>query len=185
MSNQTWDQTVITATGDGGSLSNSSVATSLLPTSARWLMPANFLYVGSMFRFTAAGRISNIVTSPGLLTLDLRLGGTVVFNGGAMQLSTTAHTTIPWYWEGILTARAIGASANFMGQGKFSSQAANISGADPTTGHSMLLTPNTTPAVGTNFDSTGSLQWDLFATFGTANAGNLIQLHQFGLEAMN
>lgn len=185
MSRQSWEQGVAWAESDGSALANTTTATSLLPTAARWLMPANFLDVGSMFRFKAAGRISNIVTTPGTLTLDLRLSGTVVFNGGAMQLSTTAHTNVPFIWEGLLTCRAIGASANLMGQAEFKSQAANISGADPTTGHSLLLTPNTAPAVGTNFDSTGSLQWDLFGTWSIANSGNSIQVHQWILEALN
>lgn len=185
MSRQSWEQGVAWAEADGAALSNSVSPTSILPTAARWLMPANFLDTGSMFRFKAAGRISNIVTTPGTVTLDLRLSGTVVFNGGAIQLSTTAHTNVPFFWEGIVTARSIGASANFIGQAAFTSQAANISAGDPTTGHSILMTPNTAPAVGTNFDSTGSLQWDLFATFSIANAGNSIQLHQYILEALN
>lgn len=185
MSRQTWQQAVITAESDGNALSNTTTATSILPTHARWLMPANFLDVGMAFRFRAFGRLSNVATTPGTLTLDLRLGGAVVFNGGAMQLSTTAHTSVPFEWEGMLTTRAIGGAANLLGQAKFFSQAANLSGADPTSGHSFLMTPNTAPAVGTNFDSTASAQWDLFAAFSIANAGNGLTLHQFVLEALN
>ena len=55
-----------------------------------------------------AGQISNVVTTPGTLTLDFRLGSVVAFNGGAMQLSTTAHTTVPFIAEFLLTARAVG-----------------------------------------------------------------------------
>jgi hypothetical protein len=173
-------QSLISSQGDGSALSNSGVATSILPAHAKLTLPANYLdYIGRRIKVHAQGNISNIVTTPGTLTLDLRLGATVVFNGGAMQLSTTAHTTVPWWWDVELTLRAVGSSANFMGQGKFTSQAANISSSDPTTGHSTLLTPNTTPAVGSNFDSTTALVLDLFATFSIANAGNAIAVNQY------
>lgn len=175
-----FEQCLITAQGDGSALSASASATSILPGAAKLTVPANYLdYVGRSLRVVAYGRVSNIVTTPGTLTLDLRLGGTVVFNGGAMQLSTTAHTNVPWKWDVDLTVRAIGASASLMGQGVFLSQAASISAADPTSGHSLLLTPNTAPAVGTTFNSTSALVLDLFATFSVSDAGNAITLHQY------
>lgn len=173
-------QSLIAAQVDGSALSNSVAATSLLPASAKYTFPANYFdFIGRTLRIKAAGRVSNIVTTPGTLTLDLRLGATVIFNGGAMQLSTTAHTNVPWWWEVMLTVRAVGSSANFMGQSVFMSQAANISSADSTTGHSLLLAPNSAPAVGNNFDSTAAQQLDLFGTFSIANAGNSVTLHQF------
>lgn len=176
-------QSLITAQSDGTALANSTSATSILPAQAKLTFPANYLdYIGRSFRVVAAGRISNIVTTPGTLTLDLRLGSTVVFNGGAMQLSTTAHTTVPWWWEVELTVRAVGSAASLMGQGIFFSQAASISGADPTTGHSLLLTPNTAPAVGNTFDSTASLTLDCFAKFSVADPANAVTLHQFKVQ---
>lgn len=186
MSRQTWEQAVMTAEADGTALSNSTTPTSLLPTGARWLMPANFLDIGMVVRARALLRLSNIVTTPGTLTLDLRLGGTVVFSGGAMQLSTTAHTNVPLRWEADLTVRAIGSAANLMGQGVALAQAISATAvADSTTSHNMLMTPNTAPVVGANFDSTASQQWDLFGTFSIANAGNAVTLHQFALEVLN
>lgn len=176
-------QSLITAQTSGSALANSTVATTILPSQAKLTLPANYLdYIGRSFRVMAAGRVSNIVTTPGTLTLDLRLGATVVFNGAAMQFSTTAHTDVPWMWEVELTVRAIGASASLMGQGVFFSQAASISGADPTTGHSLLLTPNTAPVVGNTFDSTASLVLDMFAKFSVNDPGNSITLHQFKVQ---
>jgi hypothetical protein len=177
-------QSLISAQVDGSALSSSSSATSLLPAQAKLTLPANYLdYAGRTLRVRAAGRISNIVTTPGTLTLDVRLGGTVVFNGGAMQLSTTAHTTVPWWWEVMLTVRGVGSSATLMGQGIFFSQAANISSSDAATGHSLLMSPNSTPAVGTSFDSTAAQQMDLFGTFSVSNAGNAITLHQYEVQS--
>jgi hypothetical protein len=187
MSFQSWQQTLITAQSDGAALSNSTSATSILPAAAKFTLPANLLQIGTAIRVRAAGRVSNIVTTPGTLTLALMFGATTVFSGGAMQLSTTAHTNVPWDLEALLTCRAIGngTNANLMGQGRFFSQAASISGADPTTGHSFLMAPNTAPAVGTGFDSTAAQQVDLLATFSIANAGNALTLHQYVLELLN
>jgi len=44
--------------------------------------------------------------------------------------------------------------------------------------------PNTTPAVGTGFDSTVSMVVDMFGTFSLNNA-NAIQLHQYWLYEVN
>ena len=187
MSRQTWVETFRASKSQGASLSNSTTPTSLLPTADKITLPNNLLEPGKVIRVTATGRISNIVTTPGTLTLDIRLGAVVAFNGGAMQLSTTAHTTVPFWWQALLTVRAEGSStsANLIGQAVMLSQAVSISGADPTTGHSLLLTPNTTPAAGTGFDSTASQTVDLFGTFSIANAGNLVGLEQFVLESLN
>ncbi len=177
-------QSLITAAGDGPALSNSSSATSILPAQAKLTLFANYLdFVGRKLKITAQGRISNIATTPGTLQLQVKLGSTVVFDGGAMQLSTTAHTNVPWWLDIALTVRAVGSSANLMGQGWFMSQAANISGADSTTGHSVLLIPNTAPAVGNSFDSTTGQVLDLFATFSVANAGNALTLHQYEVQS--
>jgi|SRR6185437_1372093 len=186
MSRQRWQETLISAQVAGSSLSNSSSATSILPSQAKFVIPANFLNdIGTGLRIRSFGQVSNIVTTPGTLTLDFRLGGTVVFTTGAMQLSTTAHTNVPFRLDVDLVLRASGSASNFMGQGLFFSQAANISGADSTTGHSFLMAPNSAPAVGNNFDATASQPADLFATFSIANSGNAITLQMYTLESLN
>ena len=177
-------QSLVSAQSDGAALANSTSATSLLPGQAKLTLPANYLdYIGRRLRVTAQGRVSNIVTTPGTLTLDLRLGSTVVFNGGAMQMSTTAHTDVPWWWEVVMTVRVIGGSAALMGQGMFHSQAASISAADPTSGHSFLMTPNTAPANGSTFDSTTGLVLDLFGKWSVNDPGNSITLHQYEVQS--
>ena len=186
MANQYWYTSALaSAQGDGASLSNSTTPTSLLPAQAKFTFPANSLLVGNTFHVIAAGRISNIVTTPGTITLDFRMGSTVAVNLGAMQMSTTAHTTLPWFLDAMFTVRSIGSStsATLFGQSTVSSQALSLTAvADSTTTPANLLAPNVTPVVGTGFDSTVSNIFDLFATFSIANAGNLIQLHQFELS---
>lgn len=188
MSLNSWVEVLRAEKAQGTSLSNSTTATSLLPTADKITLPNNFFTPGRSFRITATGRISNIVTTPGTLTLDIRLGAVVAFNAGAMQLSTTAHTTVPFWWDVLLTCRAEGSStsANLIGLSRLTSQAISATAvADSTTTHGSLCAPNTTPAAGTGFDSTSALTVDVFGTFSVANAGNLVGLEQLVIEALN
>lgn len=191
MSMQSWQETLIQANSDGSALSASTSATSLLPAAAKFTMPANFLRVGSVLRVRFAGRLSNLVTTPGTLTIELRMGPTstiAAFSSGAMQMSSTAHSNVPIVGEIMLTCRAIGNStnANFMGQGWALSQALSLTAvADSTTTPAHLLMPNTAPAVGTGFDSTVANVVDLFGTFSVNSASNSITIHQYTLEAVN
>lgn len=188
MSATSWMEVRKSAQGDGPSLSNSTTATSILPAQSKYTIPANEIAIGSVIRICAIGRLSNIVTSPGTLTLDVRFGSIIVFNGGAMQMSTTAHTTLPIWIDIALTVRAVGngTTANLMGQGRAMSQGLSLTAVtDSTTTIATLMMPNTTPAVGNGFDSTATQTVDLFATFNTANAGNLIQIHQYAFEIDN
>jgi hypothetical protein len=171
---------------DGPSLSNSAAATSILPANAKQPIPGGLLNKpGQKMRFRCTCRLSNIVTTPGTLQLQLKFGSVVVYDTAAMQLSTTAHTTVPFRLEVDLQLRTPGNVAAFLGLGFAISQALNISGADSTTTHTTLMVPNSTPAVGNTFDSTASSICDLVATFSVANAGNLIQLHDFGIDSAN
>lgn len=189
-----YSETLVQAAGDGPSLSGSAAATSILDPSWKPLIKPEFWGqgLGKKLRLRGWGRLSNIVTTPGTLTLDVRLGPTspatiIVFNGAAMQLSTTAHTTLPFDFDIALRTTALGSgtSAKMKGLMRATGQQLSISAADPTSGHSTLLAPNATPADGTGFDSTVNNILDLFATFSIANAGNLIQLHDYELVAVN
>jgi hypothetical protein len=135
---------------------------------------------------TVAGQISNVVTTPGTLTLDVKFGSTIVFTTGAVQMSTTVHTTLPFWWDCLLTCRSIGAStsATLMGQSKLHGQMILTSGADITT-HGTALAPNTTPAAGTGFASTSAQVVDLFATFSVNTSATNISVQQYVLESVN
>lgn len=188
MANNSWQTLKMVARGDGPSLSGSAAPTSIWPVADRVIIPANSLFIGKAFRLTAFGRLSNIVTTPGTLTLDLKFGSVIVYSTGAMQLSTTAHTTLPWMLEAMLVCRSIGNSTNatMFGQGRANSQCLSLTAvADSTTTPAALLAPNTTPAVGTGFDSTADNSVDLYATFSVSNAGNLILAHGIFLEDLN
>jgi hypothetical protein len=186
MSSNSWNQTLITAQVDGTALTNTTTATSLLPAAAKFTMPANYLKIGDVIRIKARGRVSTVVTTPGTLTLDVRFGSTVVFNGGAMNLNTTAQTNATWVLDVDLVVRSIGASttATVLGVGEWKSRAIIGSAAVASGGVPVTPLPDTAPAVGTGFDSTTSFTIDLFGTWSVANAANSIQVHQFELALL-
>lgn len=190
MSVNTWVETLITAQVDGTALTNSTSATSIIPAAAKFTLPSNFFEkIGKTIRIRAGGRISTVTTTPGNLTLDVRLNSTpiVVFTTGTMSLNTTAQTNASWLFDVFLTCRAIGSgtSANLMGMGEWKSRAVLGSAAVGSGGDGLDVQPDTAPAVGTGFDSTAANVVDLFATFSVANAANSIQLHMYSLESMN
>ena len=111
MSSQTWREVLINSQIDGTAHANSTTATSIIPAAAKDTRPTNFFNIGRMLEITARGRISNIVTTPGTLTLDVRFGGVVVFTGGAVSLTHTAKTNVTWSFDAFLTCRTIGSAA--------------------------------------------------------------------------
>lgn len=185
MSLQTWQETLITAQGDGSALT-AAAAASCLPAAAKFTLPANyFSAVGKTIRITATGRISCVVTTPGTARYDVRMGGTVVADTAAMSLNIVAKTNVPWMLQLVLTARAIGSSGNLMWGGLWTSEA-GINTAVPTTGPGpggFNLPFNSAPAVGSSFDTTASQVVDLFFTQTVATGS--MTLHQYILESLN
>lgn len=182
MSLQSWSETLVTAQSDGTALASSTTATSIIPAAAKFTLPANFFSIGKQLRIVSRGRISTVVTTPGSLTLDIRLGSTVAFSTQAQLLNIVAKTNVTWEFYVLLTCRQIGTSANLMGIGSFSSEA--VIGA--TAGFpSQVFCPISAPVVGTGFDSTTSQVIDHFATFSISNAVNALTLHQYQVEALN
>jgi hypothetical protein len=179
---QDWQATLIQAQSDGTAVTGTSEG-SLLPGQAKFTLPANFLtYVGQTLRIRASGRISNIATTPGTLTLRVKFGSIVVAASSANQLNTTARTNETWVLEWSLTTRSVGqtTTATFMHTGQMTTGSAAV-GASPLVGTWMI--PATAPAVGTGFDSTIANVVDLAAIFSLS--GNSIQAHQFALESIN
>src|SRR5690348_552712 len=75
-------------------------------------LPANYLKVGSCFRVRAMGGLSNIVTTPGTVAFQIMMGSIVAWTSGNIQMSTTAHTLIPFNLEVMLRVDSIGASTS-------------------------------------------------------------------------
>lgn len=182
MPSMNWLEPLSTMQGAGISLASFTTATSMLAPQAKHTIAADDWYVGRPLMVWGAGQISNVVTAQPTFTFDVRLGSSVQWSSGAMLTSTTVHTTVPFWFEVMMTCRAIGATANLMVQGWIASRAFIDLGATAditTSGHPFLVAPETTPAVGSNFDSSTSLVLDSFCACQTSNAGNAVQLQQY------
>lgn len=183
MATQGFRERILEVTEDGTALANSTTATSILAAARKIAtLPAGYFdELGKRICFEFSGRISTVVTTPGTLTLALRLGSIDVFSSGAMSLNTTAQTNTHWSLKGELVARALGtgtATTLFPKGCRFRSHAV-IGSSGPTAGGAgtHMLPYNTAPAVGSGFDNSVSQLIDLYATWSVANASNSIQLH--------
>jgi hypothetical protein len=180
-----WQETLAWAYADGPALNTSTTATSIIPTGAKFTLPANYFnFVGKGLRVVLLGRMSNMNPTPGTFTIDLRLGSVVACNSGALALNTTAAKTNVVF-KAVLnaTCRAIGngTNANLMFQWDVSSEAFALAA----TGVGNVFGPASAPAVGTGFDSTAAQAVDILGTFSVSNAANGITIHQYLLEGIH
>ena len=178
-----WPTTLITSQIDGTAVT-AAAATTLLPPAALKTLPPNFFdVIGKQLRIRATGRISSVITTPGTARFDVRLGGTVVFDGLAVLLdSVAAHTNVGWILDITLTCRVIGTSASLFGQGTWVCE--DILGVPATAPKGVLtaiLPWNSAPAVGATFNSTISQQLDLFFTQTVATGS--CTCHQFSADS--
>lgn len=172
-----WNATLQTQAAAGAALTNSTTATSILPGQAKFTLPAQSLQmVGQKIRVKASGRISSAAATPGTLTLDLRFGSIIVFNGGASPTLATSGTNLTWRAEMELYLATVGSgtAATMYGTGELKS--AILSATVP-----LMLLPVSAPAPGTGFDSTIANVVDMFATFSVASASNSIRCDDFEL----
>jgi hypothetical protein len=190
MPNQGWLEVLASSQVAGASLASFTTAVSMLPTPARHTIPADEWWIGRTIYIKAAGYVGNIVTSQPTFTVDVRFGTIatpiVVFNMGAMLTSTTAHTTVPWYLDLMMTCRSIGSgtAGTMIGQGVLTSRAFLDTGATAdlvTGGHPTLTVPETTPAVGTGFDTNTANVVDLFVACSASSASNTWRCEQYAL----
>jgi hypothetical protein len=159
-------------------------------------IPGNTLIVGSKFRVKAWGGLSNIVTTPGTVTFQIMMGTlaspTVAWSSGAIQLSTTAHTLIPFDLEVTLrvdsvseVAGSTATAAKFIGGGKLNGIMFTVgAGADSTTVVGQFPVPAGAPAAGSGFDSSVANLLDFWTGFSISNAGNGVQIYDYTVEQL-
>lgn len=189
---QSWQETLVTQQAAGTLFNTYTTAKSVINPQALWTMPAGYLSIGKKFRVVCKGNISNIVTTPGLMNFQVKLGPTAniaVFDTGNIQLNATAHTLLPFWLETELTCRSLGNATNatLLGLGNVTGRMFTMTAGqtDDAQGMQTLLAPATSMAVGTGFDSTVANIMDLWAGFTISNAGNGIQVHSYAVEALN
>lgn len=189
MSLQTWQETLVSQQGAGTAFNTYTAAKSVINPQALWVMPAGYLSVGKMLKITAFGSISNIVTTPGTINFQVKIGTVAAFDTGAIQLNATAHTTLPFWIEVVLSCRSIGSGtgSTFMSYSSVTGRMFTLTAGqvDDPQGMQGLIVPTTAPAVGTGFDSTIANIVDLWAGFSISNVGNQIQTQLYKIESLN
>lgn len=173
-------QVIASAYTDGPTLT-AAAAASCVPTYVPTTLPAGYWQIGRMWRLTAAGRISSVVTTPGTARFDLRLGGVIAWDSLAIALNAAAVVTQGWWLDVLLTCVSVGSGtlATLKGQGNFRSL--DIVG-EHGHGSNMSLPVGTPGAAGTGFNSQSALTLDFFFTQ-TVATGSLI-VHQFLIEQL-
>ena len=186
---QTWSQVIANQIAAGTSLNTYTTAKSVINPQALVSLPPNYLFPGKQLRVTAVMGISNVVTSQRTFTFQVMCGTIVVWTSGAITTTTTAHTLIPAKLVVDLRVDSVGSgtAAKFLGQGILTGQMWVYSGAtaDSTAGLATLMVPNTTPAVGTGFDSTIANVLDFWVGLSASESTTGLQVFEYYVEDLN
>lgn len=188
MPGQSWQQTLVTQQAAGTLFTTYTTAKSVINPQALITLPAGdaFWRIGKKLVVKFKAGVSNIVTTPGLFNVQVKIGSAVVYDSGNMQLNATAHTTLPLWGEIELTCRSLGSgtAATLMGLGQFTGiMLTRTAGqTDDVQGMQTLVAPATAMAVGAGFDSTIANIMDLWVGFTISNAGNGIQIQTYAVE---
>jgi hypothetical protein len=189
MSLYSWHETLVTQQAAGTLFNTYTTAKTVLNAQALYTLPAGWWYVGRKLCVRVQGAVSNLVTTPGTMNFQVKMGSVAAFDSGSIQLNATAHTTIPFWLDIDLTCRAVGNStnANLMGLGLLVGKMFTLTAGqtDDAQGHMPITVPVTAPAVGTGFDSTIANIVDFFVGFSISNAANGVQIQQYELIAKN
>jgi hypothetical protein len=185
MSRQFWQEALWWATASGTAVANSTTETILF---SNVTIPANYLQDGRVIRLTAQGGYG----TTGTPTLQLRLrwggvAGTVIAATGAITTPSGAgggaSMTALWNVRLLLQTRSNGSAGTLMVNGElqlFTTGTAAGSEYPFASGS----TGGTTP-VATAVDLTADTALSITAQWGTANAANSIQGHEYVGESLN
>lgn len=179
-----WEEVIYTPNADGTAIT-AAAETILLPD---FSVPASYLTVGKVLKYTIMGRQSTAITTPGTITLRLRWGGVagvvVVASGAFAPDPTAAATSLTWMVEWWMQCRAVGATGSAMGFGRV--EWSDYDDATTTTivgNLNMRMAPTSAPAVATIDTVTADKL--LSATYQSSVATASAQTHFAILEACN
>jgi hypothetical protein len=178
-----WEEVIYTPVNDGTAIT-AAAETILIPD---FSIPAGYLTVGKVLKYTIMGRQSTAITTPGTITLRLRWGGVagvvVVVSGAFAPDPTAAATNLTWMVEYWMQARTVGATGTAMGFGRVEWSDYDDASATSIVGNlNMRMAPTSAPAVAT-IDTT--LDKLLSATYTETAATGSVQAHFAILEACN
>lgn len=173
------------ANADGASLTNTVTATSILHGSGKASLAGGALDVGTTLKVLLFGSMGVGASGAGNLTLDIRIGGTVVTAFGTMSLRTSSLSTQAFSAELTGTVQTVSTSAQFMSGMRFEGPQA-LGGTNATTSAAVLVLPTAGPSTNANFwDATANGALDVFATWSVATSGNILLVRRSEIWLMN
>jgi hypothetical protein len=164
--------------GAGAALANSASATDISP-APQYVVPANTLYAGQKWRFTAHGILSTAASGNPTLTLGVYYGGvagTALLTSGALTV-TASLTNAPWRCTADMEVRSTGSSGTTWSDGLVY---------NPTS--LTALTPQFMPATQTQpvtINTTTANGLTLGATWSSAVAGTSVTCEGWVIELLN
>ncbi len=185
MSRQFWEEALAWATASGTAVASSTTETILFPNVT---IPANYMQDGRCLRLRLFGGYGT--TGTPTLTFTVRWGGvsgTVISKSGAITTGSGvgggASMTALWSMEVLLQVRSNGASGTLMTNGELS---LNTTGTAAGSSYPLASgsTGGTTP-VAVAADLTADTALSVTVTWGTNNAANSIQGHNYTIESLN
>lgn len=182
MSLQTWEEALHSSIDNATQISNTTTETIMVPDTP---IPARYWYPGRTLKATLRGALSNVVTTPGTLTLRARYGGvagTLLVASDALTLNTTARTNSQVVIEFLLTCRANGWSST---SGSLWTTGFACLGLSAATIGRMDNIPGSNAAVVSSLNLIDAGTLSLTAQFSVATNPTNLMINQFVLEALN
>lgn len=179
MSRQFWAETIAWATASGTQISNTTTETIIHPNIT---IPANYMQDGRAIEVFEFFMFSNVVTTPGTLTLRLRWGGvagTVIAATDAIALSTTAQTNRLGSIEAIIQTRSNGSSGTVFATGQVSL------GASAGTSSLLMGSAGSASPAAVTVDLTADTALALTAQFSVATSPTNLTGLNYVLKALN
>ena len=157
---------------DSAAIANTAVQTAF---DRAYTIPANTLAVGNLIRIAGFGKY-DAVSAPNL-ELRIRIGGNQI---ALFPVTAGSTTGLPWYIEGSVIVRAIGAAGQIIVGVQFGMAQANGTHPAGILEKSYLLTGFTTYTI----DTTAGKVVDVTATWGVASPSNTITMRGLTVELL-
>lgn len=165
---------------DGAQILNTTSETIICPD---YTFAANdpLIYQGAMFNVRCWFDVSNVVTTPGTLTLRIRWGGvagTVLASTGAVALSTTARSNYSGSLDADIVWRSVGSAGSAFCQGRaFLNDTPVAADSLPQGIYTMGSAGANVPAVVSSLDTTTSKALSVTAQFSVSTATTQLTNH--------
>jgi|SRR3989304_307847 len=166
---------------DGAQILNTTTETIICP-DFTFAANDNRIYQGAGFNIRAWFDVSNVVTTPGTLTLRVRWGGvagTILASTGAVSLSTTARSNYSGSIDADLVVRSIGSAGSMFCMGRaYLNDVPVAADSLPQGIYTMGSAGANVPAVVSSLDTTTSKALSVTAQFSVSTATTQLTCHE-------